>query len=51
MAKRKRLALVPRLGPKTNVRPGGAHKSRRTLSRREVKIALKIQGDLSFYRF
>jgi hypothetical protein len=44
------LPLLPRLGPKVNVRVGGAHKSRRKLSRREVKIALKIQGDLYFLR-
>lgn len=48
MAKKPRPRLVPRIGPKTNVRPGGPHESHRRPSRRDVKIALKLQGDFPF---
>ena len=45
MAKRKRkhrlLAMLPRMGPATNVRPAGAHKSRREVARAIVKAELR----------
>lgn len=48
MAKQPKLRLVPRLGPKVNIRPGGPHKPKRFKSRRDIKIALRKQGDLPF---
>jgi len=48
MAKTPKMPLLPRLGPKVNVRPGGPHKPKRFKSRRDVKIALRKQGDLAF---
>lgn len=37
--KRKRKALVPRLGPPTNLRPAGAHKDKRAKTRTEIERA------------
>jgi hypothetical protein len=49
--KRKAAKLVPRLGPATNLRPGGAHESRKRYNRKRLKIALQqeLEGD-SFSR-
>jgi len=37
--KRKRKAVVPRLGPPTNLRPAGAHKDKRAKTRTETERA------------
>lgn len=43
MAKRKRklIALMPAKGPPTNLRPAGAHRNRRELTRNIVKAELR----------
>lgn len=53
MAKKKRrfsAQLVPRLGPPTNLRPGGVHESNTRYKRSKEKIALRreiAEGDFS----
>lgn len=39
--RRKRLVLVPRLGPPRNLRPGGAHTPRTVYRRTQEKAALR----------
>ena len=39
--RRKKRAVVPRLGPATNLRPAGAHESRKRYNRRKSKAALQ----------
>ena len=39
--KRRLVALVPRMGPATNVRPAGAHRDEREMERSIVKLALR----------
>lgn len=43
MKRNRRAAATPRLGPPTNLRPAGAHKSRRMESRQRVKARLNRQ--------
>ncbi len=44
--KRRLVALVPRLGPPENLRPGGAHRNRRREDRAIVKLELrKFEAD------
>ena len=38
--KRRKAALMPRLGPPTNLRPAGAHESLRRYNRKRTKAAL-----------
>ena len=39
--KRRKAALVPRLGPAQNLRPAGAHESKKRYNRKRQKAALK----------
>lgn len=51
MAKRKRrraTAVVPRLGPATNLRPAGAHKSKKLYNRKNVKAVLRKEAEDGF---
>ena len=50
MAKKKRRkpGLVPRLGPATNLRPGGAHESLKRYNRRRMKAALRREAESGF---
>jgi hypothetical protein len=44
MAKRVKPKTVPRLGPATNLRPGGPHADKRRESRAQMKAALRKAG-------
>lgn len=49
-AKRRKPSLIGRLGPKTNIRPAGAHEDRKVYNRKNAKIALRqalAEGDSS----
>jgi hypothetical protein len=39
--KRRKRKLVPRLGPAINLRPAGAHKSRKLYDRKKIKAVLR----------
>jgi hypothetical protein len=44
-------AIVPPLGPATNLRPAGAHESTKTYNRKKLKAALRheiAEGGYSF---
>jgi len=43
--RRKPLAIVPRLGPATNLRPAGAHESKKLYDRKKIKAALRRSDD------
>jgi hypothetical protein len=47
--KPKRKAVVPRLGPPTNLRPAGAHKDKRAKTRTEVERAA-LSDEAAFER-
>ncbi len=47
--KRRRLVqIVPRLGPATNLRPAGAHESRKLYDRKREKAALRREAEGGF---
>ena len=46
--KRRQLKIVPRLGPATNLRPAGAHESRKLYNRRRQKAALRREAESGF---
>lgn len=53
MAKRNKrcrteLALVPRLGPATNLRPAGAHENKKLYDRKKIKAVLRRQTEDGF---
>ena len=51
MAKKKRFRpvhIVPPLGPPENLRPGGAHESRKTYDRKRAKAALRREAESGF---
>lgn len=43
--KRRRKRLIPRLGPAMNLRPAGAHESKKLYDRKRIKAALRRQDD------
>ena len=43
--KRKKVKLIPRLGPATNIRPAGAHESKKLYRRHRIKAVLRIDED------
>ena len=45
---RKRAALMPRLGPPTNLRPAGAHESLKRYNRKRQKAALQRDAQSGF---
>jgi len=47
-AKRRRRRLVPRLGPATNLRPAGAHESKKLYDRKRIKAALRRDDEGAF---
>jgi hypothetical protein len=48
--KRRKLKLVPRLGPPQNLRAGGAHESKRRYNRKRHKAALARYDEDGFVR-
>ena len=42
--RRKLRAIVPRLGPPTNLRPAGAHESAKHYDRKKMKAALRREN-------
>jgi len=46
--KRRRPKLVPRLGPPQNLRPAGAHESKKRYNRKRHKAALARHGEDGF---
>ena len=47
--KRKRLALMPRLGAPQNLRPAGAHEAKTTYNRKQQKAALRRYDEDGFF--
>jgi hypothetical protein len=45
---RRKRVLVPRLGPATNLRPAGAHDSKKIYDRKRLKAALRRQDESGF---
>ena len=43
--KRAKRVLVPRMGPATNVRPAGAHKSKKLYDRQKMKAIFRKDED------
>lgn len=43
--RRRKVALKPRLGPATNLRPAGAHKTKRRYSRKRNKAIIDSEAD------
>ena len=43
--KRKKVALVPRMGPAQNLRPAGAHKSKKLYDRNKMKAVFRKEED------
>lgn len=43
--RRRKRRLVPRLGPAVNLRPAGAHESRKLYDRKRIKAALRREED------
>jgi len=43
--KRRKRRLVPRLGPAVNLRPAGAHESKKLYDRKRIKAALRRNED------
>ena len=43
--KRRKRLLVPRLGPAVNLRPAGAHESKKLYDRKRIKAALRRTED------
>ncbi|HET6896019.1 MAG TPA: hypothetical protein VFH72_11615 [Candidatus Baltobacteraceae bacterium] len=48
--KRRKAKLVPRLGPPQNLRPAGAHESKKRYDRKRQKAALARYGEDGFLR-
>lgn len=51
MAKQKRrrtVAIVPRLGPATNLRPAGAHENKKLYNRKKIKAVLRQEAEDGF---
>lgn len=48
--KRRKAKLVPPLGPPQNLRPGGAHKSKKRYNRKRQKAALVRYDEDGFLR-
>jgi hypothetical protein len=46
--KRKKKALMPRLGPPQNLRPAGAHEPKTVYNRKRMKAALKRYDEDGF---
>jgi len=46
--KRRKITLVPRLGPATNLRPAGAHASAKLYNRKKIKAALRKEAEGGF---
>ena len=46
--RRRRVALVPRLGPPQNLRPAGAHETLRRYDRTREKAALRREAESGF---
>ena len=46
--KRRKIKLVPRLGPATNLRPAGAHDSIKLYNRKRAKAALRKDAESGF---
>ena len=46
--KRRKVRIVPRLGPATNLRPAGAHESRKLYNRKRIKAALRKEAESGF---
>jgi len=44
--RRRKMALMPRLGPPTNLRPAGAHETLKRYDRKRAKAALLREGGL-----
>lgn len=47
--KRRKVTIVPPLGPATNVRPAGAHKSKKLYDRNKMKAVFRKEEDGFFY--
>jgi hypothetical protein len=47
--KRKKKALMPRLGPPQNLRPAGAHEPKTAYNRKRMKAALKRYDEDGFF--
>ena len=47
-ARRKKKLLVPRLGPPQNLRPAGAHESKKRYNRKRAKAALEQYDEGGF---
>lgn len=47
--KRKKLKLVARLGPPQNLRPAGAHESKKHYHRHRMKAALRYEEEDGFF--
>lgn len=47
--KRRKAALMPRLGPPQNLRPAGAHEPRTRYNRKRAKAALKRYDEDGFF--
>ena len=46
--RRRRVALVPRLGPPQNLRPAGAHATGKRYDRKREKAALRREAESGF---
>jgi len=46
--KRRKMKLVPRLGPATNLRPAGAHESMKLYNRKRAKAAHRKEAESGF---
>lgn len=49
--RRRKRRLVPRLGPAVNLRPAGAHESRKLYDRKRIKAALRREEDEGGFAF
>jgi hypothetical protein len=47
--KRRKLRLMPRLGPPQNLRPAGAHESKKRYNRKRAKAALERYDEDGFF--
>jgi hypothetical protein len=48
--RRRKIALMPRLGPPTNLRPAGAHDTLKRYNRKRIKAALLREAQSGFDR-
>ena len=49
--KRRKRRLVPRLGPAVNLRPAGAHESKKLYDRKRIKAALRREEDGAVFHY